>query len=157
MKKILIAILVLCFFITFWMLIMLNGKINTLQAEINILRDGHDRLSGEVDRKIAESAPLTIEEVETFQHNIDILNDLYPAPRDLPVTIARQCFTLQRNGKMESSRIINVVNHTPPEERSVEIITEDGEHYWFLFYESGSIHTISKGENKETLLFAIVE
>ena len=109
---------------------------------------------------LIETAPLSAEEVETFQHNMDILTDFCGQYTERPEKIAKACFMLKRYEKMNSARIASVESRdiSTGSLFCIKVITEDGEHYWFEFlYSSGSIESIWKGENKETFLYGVVQ
>ena len=162
-KKILIAVCiaacVLCFVFTFGMMIKLNKSIDALKTEINTLQEDYDNLSDNVDRKIAEAAPLSVGEINIFKHNLDFLNEIYGFSSNWSGVIANQCHTLKRNGKMESSKIIRAIKHNNSKGYTdcMEIITEDEEHYWFEYYGENSIAVIYKGAQRETVLYAVIQ
>lgn len=164
MKKVLIAINVLCFVLVFWMLIWINSKNSDLQDENDIIqaeydqfRAEYDRFSSEINENISEAMPLTFEEVETIQHNMDVLKEFYGVLDEHPAVIAQRLFNLKRKGDMESSWIVSIEEHTEPY-TCIEIITLDGEHYWFGFEgETTFLVLILKGEDRGKLLYGVVE
>lgn len=141
------------------MIFKLNQKIDLLQSDYDLLQSDYNYLSDMIAERDLMSAPLTVKEVETFQHNLDVLTEFYGIPSNRPTAIAEQCYTLKRRRQMESSWITSVTEHKIPENSyyCIEIITEDEQHYWFDFrYETSEICAIHKGESKDTLLYAVV-
>ena len=151
MKKILIN-LILCVSIILIFLMHHNRferKYDELSNNVNIL-------SQRLANYITTDAPLSVAEVETFQHNIDVLNNFYGRTSNRSTAIANQCITLKRAGSMGSARIVEVKEHNNSSKREywLEILTDDNEHYWFWFeYDSSYIYAALKGENKDVLLF----
>ena len=166
MKKIFIIILILCFSLTLIAFFTLNQRISTLQADYDQLQDNYaslqsdyDYLSYKIKEHMTAVIPLTVDEVETYQHNLDTLNAFYGVPSERPAAIASRCFSLQREGRMSSAWITDIIKHDIPSKNyyCIEIITGDGEHYSFCFeYNSAHIYAIFKGENEETLLYGEV-
>lgn len=150
---VLAVILVICLSFSVFSFINLNKKINAIQNDYN-------NLFQMLYSHLIETEPLSASEVETFQHNMDILTDFCGQYTERPEKIAKACFMLKRYEKMNSARIVAV------EERDIltrsfyciKVITEDEEHYWFLFlYSSDSIDSIWKGEKKETFIYGVVQ
>lgn len=162
MKKgsiVITIILILCIIFAIIKIERLNSTVEALDSVISNMESNYNTLLRAVNRNIIFSVPLTTEEAETFCHNINILNELYGRESMRSVEIANQCFSLKRNSDMESAWIENVIEHTNHiNYYRIEIVTDDGEHYWFEFdYDSSFVYAIHKGENRETLLFGIVE
>ena len=166
MKKSFIVILILCFCLVLFITFMLNKRISTLQDNYDQLQDNYASLQSDYDylsyrfkEHMTAVTPITVDEVETYQHNLDTLNAFYGVPSERPAAIASRCFSLQREGSMSSARIKNIIKHDIPSRNyyCIEIITEDDEHYSFHFeYNSANIYAIFKGENDETLLYGEV-
>ena len=159
MKKAIIGISAICIGLLILVFALFYMKIDSMQADYNTLAQNYNALSQHI-ADFNEAAPLSASEVETFQHNMDILTDFCGQYTERPEKIANACFLLKRNCQMNSARIVEV------EERDIQTgsfyciraITEDGETYWFHFlYDSASIRAIFKGENQESLLFGVVE
>ena len=158
MKKTLIVICALYFLFTSCMLIFLNTKLDTVQASCNQLQDQYIGLSMRLREYDAQSVTLTEEEVRILQHNLEILNEFSAQPYYNSLLLAKECHTLKRSGKMESSWISSVQIHTTPVHHT-EIVTNDGEHYWFQFDNSSGdgFSSIFKGVNRETTLYIEIE
>ena len=133
---------------------------NNLNKKINAIQNDYNNLFQMQFSHLIETAPLSAEEVETFQHNMNMLTDYTGTRRQRAETVARACFMLKRYEKMNSARIASVENRDIYTGTffCIKVITEDGEHYWFLFlYSSDSIDSIWKGEKKETFIYGVVQ
>ena len=160
MKRISVIFCVMCFGISFWTIFRLNKKVEMIQSNYTLLQSTCEQLSNKMAEYIWASEPLSVEEVETFQHNLEILTEFYGLPSNRLTEIAKYCYSLKRSGQMESSWITSVSEHKIPENSyySIEIVTEDEEHYWFNFdYNSSFIYAIFKGTNNKTLLYGVIE
>ena len=137
MKKITMAILVAFLSLSFFTQILLNKKINSLQAEIKAIQDDYDLFTLEMRQNISSAAPLTSRELIIIQENMTLLNDFFGSQSERPAIVAQQLFVLDRSKKIETASISQIKKHTEPY-ICYEIITLDDEHYWFTFIDDTS-------------------
>lgn len=180
MRKILAVSLIVSLILICVMLSFLNQKMNVLHAKYNNLSEAmqscfstskhsgeeqvtsvptEDAPSVHTDSITKESHiatnPLTIEEAELFIHNIAQLKTHFGEVSDRPAEIANHCLELSRSKKMESPAIVSVKEYSAPKNAyCVEIVTDDGQQYWFTF-KTGTrlLYTIHKGKDQEVLLY----
>jgi len=160
MKKVLAGILIIGFVLSAFSLFFTNRKLDSILNKYNDLSKELDSLSCKVSEQLTAVIPLSLFEVETFQHNIEILEAFYGVPSDRPAAIANACFGLKRDCKMASAWIEEIQEYNIPENNyyCIRIITDDKESYWFSFeYDSSYIYMIRKGDDKETLLYGVIE
>ena len=159
MKKIPIAILMVFLILACVILFFLDRKINVMQATCDALFTKIDERFSATETlegvKPSSSKPLEFGDAETFLQNIVILKEHFGEESDRPTEIANHCLNLSKNGKIDSSKIVRVNEHTAPRNAyCVEIFTEDGQQYWFTF-KTGTrlLYTIHKGKDQEVLLY----
>lgn len=142
-------------FVTVYTLCKFDKTIKDYEAKVEMLEEDYEKLLSAVNRDIIYSTPLKTEEAEAFSHNVLTVNSFYGFKSLRSVEIANKCFSLKREGKMESSWIDSLKEHTDyMSYYCMEVITDDGQHYWFHFeYEGSGILKIYKGENKESIIY----
>ena len=148
----LVVILVLGLGVSFLMLRKLGRKLDALQAD-------YEKLSAQLV-ELSTDKPISAEEVENFHHNMDLLNDFYGHESTRSVAIAEQCYMLKQQGQMAASKIQSVLKQDPTREGPdrMEIITEDGEYYCFMFGSGSSrIYAIYRGADEKTPIYFVYE
>ena len=154
-RYIILGIFVLC--IIFLLITVYKQKevVNTLKISLATLQSDYEKLEQNRIKDIIFTKPLSKEEAETFLHNLEMVNELYEYESLRALEIANKCFSLSREGKMESSWIESVIEHNNYYEAyTIEIITSNDEHFWFQFYnDSSNTFSIKKGDNREILLY----
>lgn len=164
-------VLAICLVFLFTVLLLLGKQMTSLQAEyeqltilvsecvseeesILVQESIPTKESMPTNEIIPLSVPLSVDEAETYQHNIRMLDELFGHKDIRSEIIADQCYVLKREGEMKSSRIASFVEHVDTE--MIGFITQGGEYYWFSF-SGNSIYAILRGADRKEILFAIIE